>query len=225
MQRLPDGALRTIACKHVVYTGACDKPSVPKALADLTSSHPSRVRVIASPGAAPLDCASVEGRAVAVVGNGMTAMQLADMAAAAGATRVALLSRRPLAVQPLDAEAGWLGAKHRAAWDAADDRARLRMLREGRPGGSVDAQALQRVAAWAGAAAAVGRWDAVTVVENAEVAEAVVEDDPDGAVVLRVKRSAVGNARMRDLGSGSPEEAPQASSWPCCMAMSLVLSG
>jgi hypothetical protein len=81
--------------------------------------------------------ATDSGRPVAVVGGGISAVQVALRLAREGAP-VLLLARSPLRVHPFDSDPGWLGPKYlRAFHRERSARARRSLLREARHRGSM----------------------------------------------------------------------------------------
>ncbi|KAB8343258.1 hypothetical protein FH972_022846 [Carpinus fangiana] len=91
---------------------------------------------------------------IAIVGAGLTAVQLADLALRRGVSRVHLLVRRAagLRVRPFDVELAWLSKfrnREKAAfWSADEDAERVQMVREARGGGSVPGPWARRVREW-----------------------------------------------------------------------------
>lgn len=79
---------------------------------------------------------------IVVVGAGLTAAQLCDLAARRGVDETWLLSRSAsIRVRPFDVELPWLGKyrnhEHAAFWLADSDKERLEFMREARGGGGV----------------------------------------------------------------------------------------
>ena len=74
--------------------------------------------------------------AVVVIGGGLTAAQIVNAHAAAGAT-VTWITRSTLRVRDLDVEPGWLGTDLRRFHGVLDARARVTMARKARGGGSI----------------------------------------------------------------------------------------
>jgi cation diffusion facilitator CzcD-associated flavoprotein CzcO len=83
-----------------------------------------------------LRTAEVAGQRVAVVGGGLTAVQLAIGAARRGA-RVTLLARRPLHQRTFDVTAGWMTYKLERLLTVSDPARRLRAVRAARGRGTV----------------------------------------------------------------------------------------
>lgn len=83
-------------------------------------------------------------RAIDVVGGGLTAVQLAIGAAAAG-TRTRLIGRRPLVERQFDVEPGWLGPRELDRWRTRPPAERRRLIDRARGGGSVPAGDLARL--------------------------------------------------------------------------------
>lgn len=86
---------------------------------------------------------------VLVIGGGLTAAQLADLAIQRGVTRVWLLTRGPLRVKHFDIGLSWMGkfrnSEQARFWLADSDEERLAMLRDARGGGSVTPGFYRRV--------------------------------------------------------------------------------
>lgn len=90
---------------------------------------------------------------ILILGSGLSAAQLADLALRRGTTHVTLLLRTPaLHIKPFDVDLAWL-AKFRAHekavfWAADHPSARAQMLRDARGGGSVPQRYARKLAAW-----------------------------------------------------------------------------
>ena len=97
--------------------------------------------VIAHSSDVDLSAASVAGRRVAVVGAGLTAVQLA-VGAATGGAQVALFTRRRLHARTFDVTAGWMTYKLEAFVGVDDALARRRAVRAARGRGTAPAEDL-----------------------------------------------------------------------------------
>ena len=86
---------------------------------------------------------------VLVIGGGLTAAQLADLAIQRGVTRVWLLTRSALRVKHFDIDLSWMGkfrnSEQARFWLADSDDERLAMLRDARGGGSITPEFYRRV--------------------------------------------------------------------------------
>src|ERR1700712_5476908 len=83
-----------------------------------------------------LRTAELAGQRRWIVGGGLTAPTLALGVAQRGG-HATLLSRRPLRARPYDVDAGWLGPKQLAAFEAASFPERRRMIDLARDGGTI----------------------------------------------------------------------------------------
>ncbi|EIE22768.1 hypothetical protein COCSUDRAFT_16025, partial [Coccomyxa subellipsoidea C-169] len=82
----------------------------------------------------------VSGRAVVIVGGGMTSAQLALRACSGGAASTTLICRHKLCVGALDCEVGWFGNKELAPYRANTDHLqRMRMCHTARGSASINA--------------------------------------------------------------------------------------
>ena len=88
---------------------------------------------------------NLKSERVAVVGGGLTAVQLMQLAMRCGCLHVYLISRRPLTVRPFDSDLTWSGrlrhAKLQKFWNETDMEKRMDLIREARRGGTVTSSA------------------------------------------------------------------------------------
>ncbi|MBJ7471403.1 MAG: SidA/IucD/PvdA family monooxygenase [Solirubrobacteraceae bacterium] len=89
---------------------------------------------------------TLAGRAVAVVGGGLTAACLALETTRAGG-RVTMLSRRPLRARPYDVDASWLGPRRLTEFMAASPAERRSLIDVARDGGTIPPRALSELRA------------------------------------------------------------------------------
>lgn len=119
---LGDG--EALAARHVILAlGLSDQPAWPPFARALRAAG-AAVEHIFAPGHALADAAP--GERIAVVGGGISAVQVALRLARAG--RVALVSRHPLRERDFDSDPGWIGPKYLAGFSRITDRDRRRAI-------------------------------------------------------------------------------------------------
>ena len=181
-----------IAARRVVLAiGAGDQPLWP----DWAPRHDARIQHVFAPDSAgwpPPGCG-----AVAVVGGGISAAQVAVRLVAEG-RRVALISRHALRERQFDSDPGWLGPKRMAGFERTRDlELRRAIVDEARHRGSVPPdvrQPLERALARGQVA-----W------HESEVAEVAETDD---GLLLRLENGSALGAHRVLLATGFASERP-----------------